>query len=278
MLELNKTKRTIIVGTNSLVSTTQPAYANHCQLWYHFGKDFPDINFIFVNPSRMGIDRMRNMCGKAAIEYNADYILFLDDDVLVPMQCLKYLLEANADIVAGDVLIRGYPFNHMAFRCNLISDRFDLEGKDLKAIPAWRPEEIGKVVDVDAIGFSLCLIKVNLLRKIPTPWFQTGPRNTEDVYFCMKARLYDPSTTIKVDTRIECAHILWAETINTSTRKNYREFMEKQFGFKVESVLDQSDVNPYDVAPEIKQRDSKESVVNYSDLLNMDLAGMEFIK
>lgn len=221
-------KRKIVVGINSLVSTTQPAYSNHIQFFFRLGRNYPEIDFILVNPSRMGIDRMRNLCANTAIEYDADYILFLDDDVLVPIDGLSALLWANADVVAGDVLIRGYPFDHMAFRFPLISDKLDLEGKNLKPIHSF--DTSGEVVDVDAVGFSFCLLRVSTLKRVVPPWFLTGPRNTEDIYYCVKMKRDVPDSTIKVCTQVECAHILWAETIATSNRANYRRYMEKQFG------------------------------------------------
>lgn len=45
---------------------------------------------------------MRNMAAKVALECEADYLLFLDDDVLVPPNnALKLLLECEADVAAG---------------------------------------------------------------------------------------------------------------------------------------------------------------------------------
>lgn len=273
MIISNERKLKIVVGINSLVSTTQPAYSNHIQFFFRLGRNHPDIDFILVNPSRMGIDRMRNLCAKTALETDADYILFLDDDVLIPFSSLRYLLEANSDIVAGDVLIRGYPFNHMAFRYPYIKERYDLEGKNLKAIEAWKSEEISSVVDVDAVGFSLCLLKMSLLKKIPEPWFLTGPRNTEDIYYCMKARMYDPQCTIKIDTRIECAHILWSETITTSNRSNYCEYMEKQFGVKRESPIDEA--LPQSQQPKIKAI-APAGKIEYHDAVVRDQAQIQF--
>jgi hypothetical protein len=275
----SKYKCKIVVGINSLVSTTQPAYSNHIQFFFRLGRNYPEIDFILVNPSRMGIDRMRNLCAKTALEHNADYILFLDDDVLVPFDSLKYLFAANADIVAGDVLIRGYPFNHMCFRYPLIADKFDLEGKNLKAIESWNEDEINKgIVDVDAVGFSLCLIKTSLLKAVPGPWFLTGPRNTEDVYFCIKAKLHNPSTSIKVCVNVICAHILWAETISIENRAQYKIYMERQFGAKPESlVTDQPVVAPPSIAVHKEIEVDPKATKDYADVVLNDMNQFNFV-
>lgn len=207
----------IVVGTNSLTSARHQAYSNHCQLWFRFGRDYPHT-FIFVNPDRMSIDRMRNMCAETALYNEADYILFLDDDVIVPKDCLSKLLAADADIVAGDVFIRGYPFNHMLFRYT--------DEEKLSLLPLREVEE--GLIDVDAVGFSLCLIKVSLLKKLARPYFVTGLTNTEDIYFCYKASKAYPEVIIKADTTIKCAHILWDEVISPYNVDDYRKYYEAQ--------------------------------------------------
>lgn len=274
-------KRKIVVGINSLVSTTQLAYSNHIQFFFRLGRNYPEIDFILVNPARMSIDRMRNLCANTALEYNADYILFLDDDVLVPVDGLSPLLSADVDVVAGDVLIRGYPFNHMAFRFPLISDRFDLEGKNLKPITSFEGD--GDVVEVDAVGFSFCLLKVSTLKRVEPPWFLTGPRNTEDIYYCVKMKRDVPDATIKVCTQVECAHILWAETIAASNRTNYRQYMEQQFGVISEeaaAILSPMIPSKPWVAPLPKANAAKVEYAqrNYSEVVQQDQDQFKFIK
>jgi hypothetical protein len=213
----------IVVGTNSLIESQYEAYSNHCQFWFSLGRYYPDINFIMVNPARMGIDNMRNMAAKVAIEAEADYLLFLDDDVLVPLKTgLHGLLSCESDIAAGNVLIRGYPFEYMAFTRDLITDSI-VKDDYLTLIKDRRQG----VTDVDAVGFSFCLIKTWILRKLAPPWFVTGPNFTEDVYFCVKAKKLFPETTIKVNWEVICGHILWHEVISDSVKDSYKKFFEE---------------------------------------------------
>ena len=212
---------TIVIGINSLTNTVYEAYSNHIQLFYRLGHWAAknDHKICLVNPARMGIDRMRNLCAKTALEVNADYLLFIDDDVLVPTDFIDKLLECDADIVAGDVIIRGFPFNHMAF----IGDKnglLPIENLNREI----KKQGIGQVLNVGAVGFSLCLIKVDIIRRIGQPWFITGQTNTEDIYFCLKAKEFIPELTIKLDTRVQCGHILWNEVINTSNKANYKKY------------------------------------------------------
>lgn len=216
-------KQKIVIGINSLVNTCYAAYSNHIQLFYRLGRSYPKIDFCLVNPQRMSIDRMRNLAAETALEIEASHLLFIDDDVIIPkpFDFLDKLLACKADIACGDVLIRGYPFNHMIFRYNK-----DKSG--LHQMPKV-PRKLGPI-PVDAVGFSLCLIKTQLLQNLSKPYFVTGVTNTEDVYFCLKARDKFPDTKIICDTSIQCGHILWSEIIDPLNKKNYSRYHDAQYG------------------------------------------------
>lgn len=211
-------KPRILIAINSLVSTVQTAYSNHIQFFYRLGRDplYQNWDFVLFNPARMSIDRMRNMAARTALENDCQYLLFLDDDVLVPIDGLQKLLSAAADIASGHVIVRGYPFENMFFKYN----------KEQTQLPHMKEEDLppGDIFDVDAVGFSFTLIDVNLLKKLPSPFFVTGLTNTEDIYFCLKAKHYFPETTIKVNQTITCAHILWSEMINKDNRDAYKTY------------------------------------------------------
>lgn len=216
-----KPKPRIVVGINSLVSTVHSAYSNHIQFFFRLGRNYPEWDFVLNNPARMSIDRMRNMTAEVALETGADYVLFLDDDVIVPHDALTGLLAAQADIVAADVMIRGYPFNHMLFRWNR---------NKTGLLPMKKVPEPRGLINVGAVGCSLTLIKTSVFKQTPKPYFVTGPTtNTEDIYFCLRAAKSIPNLKIKADTRIICPHILWEETISSYNRKLYKQYYEQQF-------------------------------------------------
>jgi hypothetical protein len=212
----------ILIGVNTLTSVEQPTYSNHVQFFHRLKMDHPDIRFGIMNPRRMSVDRMRNTAAKFALENEFDYLMFIDDDVIVPMDCLNKMLKANKDIIAGHTLIRGYPFENMFFR---YSDEEKTKLTYVKDDDYIR----GVTIPVDAVGFSCCLIKCDLLKKVPPPFFVTGTYNTEDVYFCIKASKYVPDVTISVDTSIETAHLLGPEYIATWNKVQYKEYYEKVY-------------------------------------------------
>jgi hypothetical protein len=213
-------RKFIVVGVNSLTEIQYPAYNAHIGFFYRCGRDVKDYDFILVNPSRVGIDRMRNLCCEVAIKYDAEYVLFLDDDVLIPPDGLSSLLKCGADIAAGDVLIRGYPFNHMAFK---YSDALKGGMGPLRDYSG----NGSNIEEVDAVGNSFTLIRTDIIKLLKPPYFHTGPNYTEDIYFCIRAREAKADCKIVVDKAVLCAHILWPEVITSHNREMYQEYYEK---------------------------------------------------
>ncbi len=215
-MENKRTK--ILVGVNTLTSVDQAVYANHCQFWFRLGRSYQDYDFAFYTPRRASIDRMRNEIAKLAVINKFDYLLFIDDDVIIPIDGLAKLIKADADIAAGWTVIRGWPFENMFFKY------IDEEKKQLSyGKEPFTLNEAG-LLDVDAVGFSFCLLKVEHMKKIPPPFFVTGPFNTEDVYYCIKAREFVPETKIVVDLSVKTGHCLGSEFIDPETRLHYKNY------------------------------------------------------
>lgn len=209
----------IVVGTNALSEIQYPAYTNHCQFWFRLGRSYPNVDFVFSNPARMSIDRMRNMTAKVAIELNADYILFLDDDVIVPPNFgLKQLLDCDAEVAAGRVCVRGYPFNYMAF---------ERRAADPEGLYIMNELPKSGILEVGAVGFSFALLKVAPLRRMQDPYFVTGINCTEDIYYCDKLYKMDNSYKVKINCDCECGHILWPEVLFESNRDAYIDYFKK---------------------------------------------------
>lgn len=222
---VNTTKPIIVIAVNSLQATQWEAYNNHMQFMYELGRYYPDYEFAWFNTSRMSIDRFRNEAAKFCVENNCKYLLFLDDDVSIPPRSLRRLIEimedptSTCDVVAGNVIIRGWPFDYMLFEWEEDENKQNL--KSIKKIGEGTTHN--GVETIGAVGFSLCLIKVELLHKLAKPWFVTGPNHTEDIYFCVRTQR-EHGAIIKVDWDIICNHILWGEMVSHANRDAYRDY------------------------------------------------------
>lgn len=228
----------ILILVNTLQAVNSFIYANHIEFFVKSVKKDPSIEFLFFTPHRMSIDAARNTAAKMALEAESDYLMFIDDDVLLPGDTLDRLLKADKDIVAGLVIIRGMPFNNMAFKFespgrliyynDLPLAEPCLEGHinyDIKC-DSCRITNLQSLVKVDAVGFSCCLIKTDVLKAMEPPYFITGVNHTEDIYFCLKTLELTPNPEIFLNTEVQCGHLLNAEPIEWKTRKKMQEFYE----------------------------------------------------
>ena len=215
----------ILVGVNVLTSVSSEVYGNHCEFFFHLGRRLSEHEFMFYHPRRMSIDRMRNEAAKIALSYECDYLLFIDDDVLVDRKVLGSLIAADKDIVASLTFIRGFPFQPMIFKEIYRDDEGDsVLGYDTD----YRSDESG-LVSCKAVGFSCALIKCSLLRKLSTPYFVTGAQHTEDVYFCIKAKKEFPETTIYTSVRYPTSHLLNAEAVTSDNVERLRAYYKQDY-------------------------------------------------
>jgi len=216
-------KKKILIGINTLTEVNQAIYSNHMQLFYRLGRSYSQFDFGICSPRRMSIDNMRNFAARAAIEGGFEYLWFIDDDVFIPADALKHLLDLKSDIAAGITLIRGYPYDPMLFsfkegrKNNRLVEYKSLVRKD---------GSIRREDGLDAIGFSCCLIRTSLLKKVKAPWFLTGTNFTEDVFFCQRAADQKKTLSIATTDKFQTAHIIGCETIsptNAVARRAYDE-------------------------------------------------------
>jgi hypothetical protein len=217
-------KKKILIGINTLTDVNQSIYSNHMELFYRLGRSFKEFDFGVCIPRRMSIDNMRNFTARAAIEGKFEYVWFIDDDVLLPSDSLSHLCNLRSDIAAGITLIRGYPYDPMLFsfkegrKNNRLVEYKTLVRKD---------GSIRREDGLDAIGFSCCLIKVALLKKIEAPWFLTGTNFTEDVFFCQRAVEFKKNVTIAASDKIETKHLLGGEFISPANAFAKRAYDER---------------------------------------------------
>ncbi len=242
-MNLKTDKLNILILVNTLQNVNQFIYSNHIEFFTWTAKNYPNIDFKFFSPVRMSIDNARNTAATLAMRYECDYLMFIDDDVLIPKDTLVHLLEANKDVCAGLVIIRGMPFHVMAFKfskdnpmqltnydelplhvtCKQDHEFFKLDCKDCE-IAYLEP-----LVRCDAVGFSCCLIKTDILKPLEPPYFLTGPNHTEDVYFCLKLRELEPIPSIYMNTSVRCGHLLNPEPIEFGTIKKFKSFYEEEY-------------------------------------------------
>lgn len=144
------------------------------------------------------ISDIRNSLVKKAISDNSEYTLWLDSDMHVPSDIFFKLKNHNMDIVACSYSTRTVPSRNVAF-----VDEFDLN-KRLFANAGLHP--------VFAVGFGCILIKTEVFKIIPKPWFynkwdtETESIVGEDLVFCENAANAGYAIYVDVDTSKTVGH------------------------------------------------------------------------
>lgn len=222
----------IVVCVNILTQVDPCIYNSHNQLWYRIGKHFPNAKLFQYTPERTTIDNARNMAAKLALEQECEYLLFIDDDMILHEMTFQSLMEniqrPEVDICMALTYIRGYPFHPMHFICR------DKKSKVIESLDYY--DDFEKDVDpktyllkVDAIGCACVMIKCELLKKMEAPFFLTSPAHTEDIYLCMKAKklLGRDNVGVYVDCAVPTGHLMDKIAVNHKNVEALRHFYEE---------------------------------------------------
>jgi glycosyltransferase involved in cell wall biosynthesis len=206
-----------LVCVNVLDNVNAQVYGSHCQEFFKLGRTTAD-EFILFYPNRLSIDNARNQAALLALNYDCDYLYFIDDDIILHPNTYQSLKDAKADIAAALTFIRGYPFHCMAFK-RIDSEKLDFFDDFYEHVDA------DGLFNAEAVGFACALINCTMLRLINPPFFVTGTQSTEDVYFCLKLRhKLNNDVRIIVDAKVPTAHLLHPEAITMSNHEQLKKF------------------------------------------------------
>lgn len=142
-----------------------------------------------------------------------EYYLFIDQDTVVPevhADVFDKLRAHGKDIVSAFYVTKSFPAK-MVFGWRSV--RLHRRGRlwnmptviERQKVGVWKP---GELIEVDAVGMGMALIRAEVFEKIPQPWFRTVStkefRVGEDVYFCEKAQKH--GFKVWVDTATYMGH------------------------------------------------------------------------
>jgi hypothetical protein len=159
-------------------------------------------------------DRARNLCHKAFLESGMDYLFFLDEHTVPPVDVLDRLLADDKDIVSATAqILKTDGGKHVLIPMAM---RWD------NGAQGYRPHFGSGLEAVDVTTLAATLIKRKVMEAVPRPAFRftyTDEFGTdglsEDFYFCERAKA--AGFEICNDYRILCSHKTIADTkmINT---------------------------------------------------------------
>lgn len=163
----------------------------------------------------------RNKIAQAAIDEGADYVLMVDNDVVLPEDVLVNMTDDLKDVCLGyyahrdtDNIYRGrtsvckllQPDGSKYFNYPLESEYTAAELQELRRSGT-------KKLQIHGGGMGCALINVDLFRRLNYPWYDwvnyaddNRGSLSEDLYFCERCR--KKGIPIYTDTRAACGHIL----------------------------------------------------------------------
>lgn len=163
----------------------------------------------------------RNKIAQKAIDLNAEYVLMVDNDVVLPKNALLMLLEDKKDVCLGycQRRISNEGFRGLTSICRL----YDKDGNEYYHYPpesCYTTEEMHMLehagescIEVHGGGTACALIRTSIFQTLSYPWFDWvnyGDANkgvlSEDLHFCSLCRA--SGIRIYADVRVGCGHLL----------------------------------------------------------------------
>lgn len=164
----------------------------------------PNLSYAIQMIPNRTVEEARNVAVQKARELHSHYILFIDDDVLMPNQGVQRMVfkmeqETQWDMLTGIVPLKTDPPQPCVFRGH-------------RPGPYWG-WTFGEYFEVDSCGLACCLIRMEAFDKVkgdPFTWTYThdgltGGQTGEDIGFCMK--LAEAGGRILADGALLCGHI-----------------------------------------------------------------------
>lgn len=131
-----------------------------------------------VVSSHLPIDMARNAIAENVFTLGADWLFFMDDDTLAPLDAVPRLIARNLPIVSGLYHMKSaQEGEHWPCMMKRVPSPADPEQTLLQSIRDWTP---GSLIDVDAVGAGCLLIHRRVLEAHPAfesthrprPWFE----------------------------------------------------------------------------------------------------------
>lgn len=137
----------------------------------------------------------------AALEQGYDYILWSDSDMMFGTDIFLRLFLADKDVVAALAFTGREPIHPVIFKFNRKYDQARHQvDVDVQPVQDYERDKLQKV---DAVGSGVFLVKTEVFRRIPKPWF-TSTGCGEDIFFAFRCSKYD--VEIWVDTSAKTIH------------------------------------------------------------------------
>ena len=209
----------VLVVCPVYTSVPAKAYSSHLGLFYRMGRD-PAVELGLHIPHRTQMTKARNMAvdyalGGGGAHQPFDYILWFDDDMLVPADAFHRLAAHNVDVAGALCFKRLPPYTPL-----LLHEREDPAEPGGRTTTWWHDYPRGRLVKVLGTGFGCILTRTDVFRRLSRPWFVEKEGGAgSDIHFCNMARA--AGYAIHVDTSLEVKHLGDCEEVGEALRDEW---------------------------------------------------------
>ena len=199
------------------VPTFENIYPDTFKSIYDLDVSGHDTEFEFVR----GYDcaTARNRIALMALDKKTDYVLMVDNDVVLPKDALINLFDDPKDVCLGFYAHRDADnvYRGRTCVCKLYAEdgtkhfNYPLES-EYKAQELAELKENGEYkIRIHGGGMGCAFIKTSVFEKIKYPWYDwVNYKNkamlSEDLYFCERCK--EKGIPVYTDTRVNCGHML----------------------------------------------------------------------
>lgn len=195
------------------VPTFETIYPDTYKSIFDLDKGGHEVLFEFVR----GYDcaTARNSIAQKALDLETDYVLMVDNDVVLPKDALVTLLDEPKDVCLGYYAHRDTDnvYRGRTCVCKLGWFNYPLESEFTAAELRELRDSGQNKIEIHGGGMGCALIRTEMFRKLSYPWYDwvnyaDSHRGmlSEDLYFCEKCK--NGNVKIFTDTRVGCGHLL----------------------------------------------------------------------
>jgi GT2 family glycosyltransferase len=194
------------------IPTFESIYPDTYQSVWNLEKGGHDIEFWFAR----GYDcaTARNNIAQHAIDIDADYVLMVDNDVVLPTDTLVNLLDDPRDVCLGYYAHRNRDnrYTGRVSVCKLGWYNYPLESEYTAEEMAEERSLENYKIRIHGGGMGCALIRTDVFRKIQYPWYdwvnysdENRGMLSEDLYFCEQCK--HAGIPVFTDSRAGCGHL-----------------------------------------------------------------------
>lgn len=201
------------------VPTFENIYPDTFKSIYDLDTTGNDVSFEYVR----GYDcaTARNRIAQIALDKNTDYVLMVDNDVVLPKDALINLTDDIKDVCLGFYAHRDADNIYRGRTCVCkLRDKIGNAYFNYPLESEYTAEELRQLRDTNQYkirihggGMGCAFIKTEIFRKIKYPWYdwvnykgENRAMLSEDLYFCEQCK--KAHIPIYTDSRVNCGHML----------------------------------------------------------------------